>query len=654
VSREDLPTPPVGHPSEEGILLTCWWGMGILIVRTNILTSAAPAMSYCINPACPAPDKNSPTTNFCMSCGAKILLKDRYRALKLLGQGGFGKTFKAVDEDQPRKPLCVIKQFAFSNNHPETRQIALKLFYEEAQHLEALGKHDQIPELLAYFDVEGQPYLVQQFIDGQDLEQELATAGTFNQSKIRELLESLLPVLDFLHHQSPPVIHRDIKPANIIRRRGDGGFVLVDFGAAKQATQSMLAKTGTAIGSAEFTAPEQARRKPVFASDIYSLGVTCIYLLTQVSPFDLFDMNQDAWVWRNYLLNNPVGLELSNMLDKMIANSFFQRYQSAAEVLGILCKNHACENVICNENFATPALSAIKPVVFISQPVLAQLTKQKFTFQTAKVELTGKTNWSERTKITRIAGEAESIIQDLANGVKLEMVYIPAGNFIMGCDDISKKNIRRQEAEQPIHQVNLSPFYIGKYPVTQLQYEDIMGVNPSHHKWNKNNDPVTNVRWNDSMKFCEKLSQLTGYRYSLPSESQWEYACRAGTTTHFYFGDEFTRDLANCNHIYGDSTTPVGNFPPNAFGLYDMHGNVWEWCLDIWHENYNGAPTDGSAWIENGSCPDGGFQHDKLPYHVRRGGAFWVWPHDCRCSTRSSSFFKELNTGFRVVCSPSF
>ena len=279
-----------------------------------------------------------------MSCGAKILLKDRYRALSLLGQGGFGKTFKAVDEDQPRKPLCVIKQFAFSSNHPETRQIALKLFYEEAQHLEALGKHDQIPELLAYFDVEGQPYLVQQFIDGQDLEQELATAGTFNQTKIRELLESLLPVLDFLHHQSPPVIHRDIKPANIIRRRSElggfpathGGSILVDFGAAKQATQSMLAKTGTAIGSAEFAAPEQARRKPVFASDIYSLGVTCIYLLTQVSPFDLFDMNQDAWVWRDYLVNNPVDEKLGKVLDKMIANILPQRYQSAAEVLKAL------------------------------------------------------------------------------------------------------------------------------------------------------------------------------------------------------------------------------------------------------------------------------------------------------------------------------
>jgi serine/threonine protein kinase len=337
----------------------------------NILTSAASAMSYCISPTCPAPDKNSPTTDFCMSCGAKILLKDRYRALKLLGQGGFGKTFKAVDEDQPRKPLCVIKQFAFSNNHPETRQIALKLFYEEAQHLEALGKHEQIPELLAYFDVEGQPYLVQQFIDGQDLEQELATAGTFNQAKIRELLESLLPVLDFLHHQSPPVIHRDIKPANIIRRRSDGGLVLVDFGAAKQATQSMLAKTGTAIGSAEFAAPEQARRKPAFASDIYSLGVTCIYLLTQVSPFDLFDMNQDVWVWRDYLVDNPVDEKLGEVLDMMIANSLSQRYQSAAEVLAALCQQSIRINNPLSGN----------PISSIPQPVQPKPTAQPVTPQ---------------------------------------------------------------------------------------------------------------------------------------------------------------------------------------------------------------------------------------------------------------------------------
>jgi formylglycine-generating enzyme required for sulfatase activity len=600
--------------------------MGILIVSTNISTSAAPAMSYCINPACPAPDKNSLTTDFCMSCGTKILLKDRYRALKLLGQGGFGKTFKAVDEDQPRKPLCVIKQFAFSNNHPETRQIALKLFYEEAQHLEALGKHDQIPELLAYFDVEGQPYLVQQFIDGQDLEQELATAGTFNQAKIRELLESLLPVLDFLHHQSPPVIHRDIKPANIIRRRGDGGLVLVDFGAAKQATQSMLAKTGTAIGSAEFAAPEQARRKPVFASDIYSLGVTCIYLLTQVSPFDLFDINQDVWVWRDYLVDNPVDEKLGKVLDKMIANILPQRYQSAAEILGALGQNSARLNAPFTGNPSLSSPQLIKPATPIARSTPRESGRHKFKFETAQVEVTTKTEFvtqkeivtqtgfmgfkkevevekqvaveKRHVKITRIPGEAEYITEDLGNDVKLEMVYIPSGSFMMGSNE--------SPSEQPIHQVVLKSFYMSKYVITEQQYKTIIGYNsPRYHPlMSENNHPAQKINWDDAVKFCHKLSKITGKKYNLPSESQWEYACRSGTTTPFYCGETITRDLADYEDRFGVFTpiTIVGNFPPNAFGLYDMHGSVAEWCLDSWDGNYQLALNDGSAWID--SNPD--------------------------------------------------
>jgi serine/threonine protein kinase len=423
-------------------------------------------MSYCINPNCTAPDKNTPNTNFCISCGQKILLKDRYRAQKLLGQGGFGKTFKAVDEDQPRKPLCVIKQFAFDNDNPKIRQTALDLFYEEARHLESLGKHNQIPELLAYFDVEGQPYLVQQYIDGQDLEQELASAGAFNQAKIRELLESLLPVLDFLHHQSPPVIHRDIKPANIIRRKNDGGLVLVDFGAAKQATQTMLAKTGTVIGSPEYTAPEQARGKPVFASDIYSLGVTCIYLLTQISPFDLFDHNQDTWVWRDYLVNNPVDEKLGKILDKMIANALPQRYQSVAEVLAALNQKPTdpiLQALTNRQISSTPPAPVVTPVLTISErkPPQFTQTKQKFKFETAKVKMTITglfgLGGESATRIIRIPGEAEYITEDCF-GAKLEMVYIPGGSFMMG----SKRSY-----EQPIHRVNISPFYMSKYPITQ-------------------------------------------------------------------------------------------------------------------------------------------------------------------------------------------
>jgi serine/threonine protein kinase len=293
-------------------------------------------MSYCINSQCPAPNRNSSDSKFCATCGAKLLLKERYRALQLLGQGGFGKTFQAIDESQPRQPLCVIKQFACQQVDERTREIALQLFKEEAQYLETLGNHPQIPKLLDYFELEGHHYLVQEFMDGQDLEQELIDRGSFSGQQVIQLLASLLPVLDFLHGRSIPIIHRDIKPANIIRRYRDGQLVLVDFGAAKQATATILAKTGTSIGSPEFSAPEQTKGKPTFASDIFSLGVTCIFLLTQVRPFDLFDVVSDRWVWRDFLVDNPVDPALGEILDKMIANSLPQRYPSAGEVLQAL------------------------------------------------------------------------------------------------------------------------------------------------------------------------------------------------------------------------------------------------------------------------------------------------------------------------------
>lgn len=290
-------------------------------------------MSYCLNPDCQTATNNPAGTKFCQGCGSKVLLKDRYRAIKLIGQGGFGRTFLAVDEDKPSKPRCVIKQFFPQAQGTNNAQKAADLFDQEAVRLDELGKYPQIPELLAYFTQDQRQYLVQEFIDGQNLAQALEAEGAFRETQIRDLLNSLLPVLEFIHSHN--VIHRDIKPENIIRR-SDGQLVLVDFGAAKFATGSALLKTGTSIGSPEYLAPEQARGKAVFASDLYSLGVTCIYLLTQVSPFDLFDIGEDAWVWRHYLVDNPVSEQLGRILDKLIENATNRRYQSAAEVLKAL------------------------------------------------------------------------------------------------------------------------------------------------------------------------------------------------------------------------------------------------------------------------------------------------------------------------------
>ncbi len=287
-------------------------------------------MSCCLNPYCQTPTSNPTSTQFCRSCGLNLLLKDRYRALKLIGQGGFGRTFLAVDEHKPSKPPCVIKQFFPQALGTNKAQKAAKLFAQEAVRLDDFGKHPQIPELFAHFEQDDRQYLVQEFIDGQNLAQVLASQGTFNEMQIRNLLISLLPALEFIHSHN--VIHRDIKPENIIYCP-DGELVLVDFGAAKYATGTGLLKTGTTIGTPEYVAPEQARGKAVFASDLYGLGVTCIYLLTQVSPFNLFDTGEATWVWRHYLVNNPVSDELGYILDKLIENATKRRYQSAAEVL---------------------------------------------------------------------------------------------------------------------------------------------------------------------------------------------------------------------------------------------------------------------------------------------------------------------------------
>ncbi|WP_017718135.1 serine/threonine-protein kinase [Kamptonema formosum] len=286
-------------------------------------------MTVCLNPACQN-TQNSQQAQLCQRCGSKLLLGERYRAIKPIGQGGFGRTFLAVDEHKPSQPHCAIKQFLPQDQGTGNVQKAAELFRREAVRLDELGNHPQIPELLAYFTQDGRQYLVQEFIEGDNLDQELAAQGAFTEAKILEVLNDLLPVLQFIH--SHQVIHRDIKPENIIRRRENRQLILVDFGACKFAPGTP-AKPGTVIGSAGYVAPEQAVGKAVFASDIYSLGVTCVHLLTGIPPFSLFNSREGIQGWRNYLGENPVSSQLGRLLDKLVEIPILHRYQSAAEVL---------------------------------------------------------------------------------------------------------------------------------------------------------------------------------------------------------------------------------------------------------------------------------------------------------------------------------
>ncbi len=288
-------------------------------------------MSYCLNPNCAHP-QNPDQSNFCRSCGSKLRLRERYLPIAPLGQGGFGRTFKAIDEDRPGRPVCTIKQFLVQFEGTKSGQKAAELFTQEASVLERLN-HPSIPKLLAYFiTLDGGQYLVEDFIDGENLEAELQRKKYFSSERIVELLTTLLPALDYIHQLG--FIHRDLKPANIIRRAVDGQLFLVDFGAAKVGALDRAPSPGTTIGTPEFMAPEQRWGRAFPASDLYSLGVTCIHLLTGIAPFELFD-DRNGWRWRERL-TQPIDPQLAAVLDKLIQSTPSERYTTAAEVIAAL------------------------------------------------------------------------------------------------------------------------------------------------------------------------------------------------------------------------------------------------------------------------------------------------------------------------------
>ncbi len=234
------------------------------------------------------------------------------------------------------------------------------------------------------------------------------------------------------------------------------------------------------------------------------------------------------------------------------------------------------------------------------------------------------------------APKNSNFTEDLGNGITLDMVYIQGGSFMMGSNEYKR--------EQPIHRVELKEFYLSKYPITQAQYQAIMGPNPS--RFQGVNNPVERVSWYDAQEFCEQLSAKTGKQYKLPSEAQWEYACRAGSDGKWCFGDDESKlkDYARYGKNSNAQTHPVGEKEPNQWGLYDMHGNVWEWCADSWHNNYKKAPTDGSAWLKDGN-------DNRSPL---RGGSWAGIPDYCRSASRNNNIRRVDRyydvIGFRVVC----
>lgn len=296
-------------------------------------------MSYCINPECSEP-KNLLKARVCKACGSSLTLRDRYKPLKSLGQGGFGATFLAVDLSLPGKPSCVIKQLRPSTTVPHLFQMARELFEREAQTLGRIGNHPQVPRLLDYFEHDHQFYLVQEYVKGNNLQQEVKKNGVLSEAGARQFLSEMLPMVQYIHSQQ--VIHRDIKPANLIRREQDKKLVLIDFGAVKNRvnleevanTSEQTALTSFAVGTPGYAPPEQMAMRPVYASDIYAIGITCLYLLTGKSPKDLdYNPNTGEMMWESFV---DVSNSFASVLRKMLESSVKHRYQSAEDVLNAL------------------------------------------------------------------------------------------------------------------------------------------------------------------------------------------------------------------------------------------------------------------------------------------------------------------------------
>jgi formylglycine-generating enzyme required for sulfatase activity len=384
-------------------------------------------------------------------------------------------------------------------------------------------------------------------------------------------------------------------------------------------------------------------------------------VLDKISEYIAKNLGYDIKTFTAFLRNPPQIPEDQETI-------FLPFARIAVEVLSNLGGKYADFVEDINKNISKTDVGSeefsfkVRTIIIIDDSI----NPQTFNFQVALIEINQSSTSSSNLTINRYSQQATGFIQDLANDTQLEMMLIPGDTFIMGSPP---EELEHRDRESPQHSVTVQPFFMGKYQVTQAQWRFVaqlpqvnkeLDPEPSNFKGDgstslTNNRPVEQVSWKDAVEFCDRLSQYTGRTYRLPSEAEWEYACRAGTTTPFHFGETITTDLVNYNGnytygqgskgVYRKETTEVGSFGvANNFGLYDMHGNVWELCQDDWHSDYEGAPIDGSAWLNNEEDNNG---------KLLRGGSWGSNPGNCRSAFRSdlNLVSDDYDIGFRVVCS---
>jgi serine/threonine protein kinase, bacterial len=434
-------------------------------------------MSYCLNPSCPKPI-NHPKSRLCEACGAKLLLHGRYHLVKGLGKGGFGATFLAADLSLPGNPLCVIKQLRPNTDNPNFLSMARELFEREARTLGRVGNHPQIPRLLDYFEDRQQFYLIQEFVKGNNLQQEVKKNGVLNEAQTRQVLKEVLTILRDIHIQK--VIHRDIKPANIIRREIDDRLVLIDFGVVKNQVDSVAAHetalTAFAVGTPGFAPPEQLAMRPVYASDIYALGVTCMYLMSGKAPKNMeCDPITGDINWFKYV---KISDGFAEILTKILEVAVKSRYKTAQEVLDVLdLEHHAdslAESILSHPSATDSNISTNRTGMGSARRSRSQLTDRTSNRTGGRGTDTSRYPSSARTAKHRTGiGQATSLNQTAKAPAKPVKI---AAEEILSAYDAGRKDFGLKDLSmQDLQKANLSKskFYDSKLVRVNFQGADL-------------------------------------------------------------------------------------------------------------------------------------------------------------------------------------
>jgi len=436
-----------------------------------------------------------------------------------------------------------------------------------------------------FFNSDAMLYLTMEL--GKESLQNRLTKRRLPPEEIKKIVGDIASALVYLHEEKK--VHRNLKPENILLV--EQNWKLSDFGLMRELNNENFLQTNNPIGTVSYKPPEAFNKDSVITAewDIWSLGVILLEMLSGKIPYNTAD--------------------------------------SFAQFLTDVFKGRIK---------LPPFPKEFEPLVF---GCLKKDSSQRWTAKQVLEAVTGRKTpslpktYSAPSQISL----GSNFTEILPDGVELEMIAIPGGSFLMGSID--------NEYTKPQHPVNLTAFRMGKYPITQAQYQAVMDNNPSYFK-EGDDYPVEQVNWDDAKEFCLRLSKMTGKTYRLPSEAEWEYAAKAGTNTYYSFGDEAS-DLQKVSWYQDISQTyPVGKKKAgNKWGLYDMLGNVWEWCEDDWHPNYNGAPNDGRAWIDNNN-------RSQSELRTMRGDSRNPYSRLCRGVWRNFVLpnRRHVNDGFRVVC----